>query len=209
MVMNSTEDVLYYIDRNNQLLKLNLCLDGTDVDEDQKLSEYVHGPFHHEPITGMDICLRKQLIVTCSESYICIWNWAEKKFEMAFKTPIGEEGTAVAFHPSGFHILAAVSDKIMMMNVLSNSIQEYHSIAHKNCREIRFSNGGHMFAAGVGSYTYIYDFYTAECPSNMKCQGHSGKIVNIDWFEDDSGFADCCNQGRVYRYDLQQQRATQ
>ena len=209
MVMNSTEDVLYYIDRNNQLLKLNLCLDGTDVDEDQKLSEYVHGPFHHEPITGMDICLRKQLIVTCSESYICIWNWAEKKFEMAFKTPIGEEGTAVAFHPSGFHILAAVSDKIMMMNVLSNSIQEYHSIALKNCREIRFSNGGHMFAAGVGSYTYIYDFYTAECPSNMKCQGHSGKIVNIDWFEDDSGFADCCNQGRVYRYDLQQQRATQ
>ena len=141
----------------------------------------------------MDICLRKQLIVTCSASYICIWNWAEKKFELAFKTPIGEEGTAVAFHPSGFHILAAVSDKIMMMNVLSNSIQEYHSIPLKNCREIRFSNGGHMFAAGFNNYTYIYNFYTAECPTNMQCKGHSGKIVNIDWFEDDSGFSDGCN----------------
>ena len=57
MVMNSTEDVLYYTDRNNQLLKLNLALDGTDVDSTK--SEYVHGPFHHEPITGMDTCLRK------------------------------------------------------------------------------------------------------------------------------------------------------
>ena len=127
---------------------------------------------------------------------------------MAFKTPIGEEGKAVAFHPSGFHILVAVSDKIMMMNVLSNSIQEYHSIALKNCREIRFSNGGQKFAAGVSSYTYIYDFYSADCPSNMQCKGHSGKIVNIDWFEDDSGISDGCNAGRACFYDLQIQRVT-
>ena len=127
--MNSTEDVLYYIDRNNQLLKVNLALDGTDVESTR--SEYVHGPFHHEEITGMDICLRKQLIVTCSKDYICIWNWAEKKFEMALKNPPGEEASAVAFHPSGFHILAAVGDKVQFLNVLSNSISEYYSVVMK------------------------------------------------------------------------------
>lgn len=57
LVLNSTEDVLYYIDRNNQLLKVNIALDGTDVESTR--SEYVHGPFHHEEITGMDTCLRK------------------------------------------------------------------------------------------------------------------------------------------------------
>jgi len=200
IVMNATEDVLFYIDRANQLLKLNLALDGTDVES--TMSEYVHGPFHHEEITGMDICLRKQLIVTCSASYICIWNWAEKKFEMAAKNPIGEEATAVAFHPSGFHVLAAVGDKLMFMNVLSNSISLYHEVVHKNVREIRFSNGGHLFAVGVGSYTLIYNFYTSSNPPNLKCIGHSGQLKNIDWFEDDSGFADGCASGKVFFYDL-------
>ena len=87
--MNSTEDVLYYIDRNNQLLKVNLALDGTDVESTR--SEYVHGPFHHEEITGMDICLRKQLIVTCSRRYINIWNYAERKLEISHSVPSGDE----------------------------------------------------------------------------------------------------------------------
>ena len=204
VVLNSTEDMLYFIDRNNQFLKLNIALDGTDVDS--TMSEYVHCPFHFEEITGMDICLRKQLVVTCSKSYICIWNYADRKFEICYKCPIGEEAMAVAFHPSGFHILAAVGDKVLMMNVLSHQIKEYHSIVMKNCREIRFSNGGHMFAAGVGSNTYIYNYYTVECPPNLQCKGHSGKINNIDWFDDDSGFADCCNGGLVFFYDLQIQR---
>jgi hypothetical protein len=56
-VLNSTEDVLYFVDRNNQLLKLNIALDGTDVES--TMSEYVICPFHFEEITGMDICLRK------------------------------------------------------------------------------------------------------------------------------------------------------
>ena len=122
MVITPEEDLLYYIDRNNQLLFTNLQLEASDPEAGK--SEYVIGPFHNEPITGMDICLRKQLIVTCSVSYICIWNWNDRKFELAWKTPPGEGATAVAFHPSGFHILAAVGDKFYMMNVLSNSLSD-------------------------------------------------------------------------------------
>lgn len=125
MVLSPEEDILYYIDRNNQLLQTNLSFDGSDPEAGYSI--YVQGPFHNEKITGMDICLRKQLIVTCSANYICIWNWDEKKFELAWRTPPGEDATAVAFHPSGFHILAAVGDKFYMMNVLSNSLFDYHS----------------------------------------------------------------------------------
>ena len=206
--MNSPiDDCLFYVDEHNQLLKVALALDGTDVESTN--SEYVHGPFHQNSITGMDICLRKQLVVTCSEHYIMIWNWHERKFEMAWPCPIGEGATAVAFHPSGFHILAAVGDKIMMMNVLSNSMSEYHNFVAKGCREIRFSNGGHLFAASHGIKTHVYNFYTSDCPPNMICTGHNGKIMNIDWFEDDSGFADCCSMGPVYFYDLEEQRENQ
>mmetsp|Transcript_18724 Transcript_18724/g.25313 ORF Transcript_18724/g.25313 Transcript_18724/m.25313 type:complete len:317 (+) Transcript_18724:221-1171(+) len=136
-----------------------------------------------------------------------IWNYNDNKFEVCWKTPIGEDATAVAFHPSGFHIVAAVGDKLLLMNVLSNSIIDYNSVSMKHCREIRFSNGGHMFAAGGGSITHVFNFYTVECPTNQQCKGHSGKITNIDWFDDDSGFSDSCSHGFCYFYDMQLQRA--
>ena len=125
MLITVDEDLLYYIDRNNQLLMTRLSFDGSDPEAGSTF--YVQGPFHNEKITGMDICLRKQLIVTCTATYICIWNWDERKFEMAWKTPPGEDASAVAFHPSGFHIVAAVGDKFYMMNVLSNSIVDYYT----------------------------------------------------------------------------------
>jgi len=58
-----------------------------------------------------------------------------------------EETNAVAFHPSGFHIVVAFSDKVTMMNVLSNSIKDFAVLSIKGCREIKFSNGGNLFAA--------------------------------------------------------------
>lgn len=57
MVLSPEEDVLYYTDRNNQLLQTNIVFE--EPDPLAYKSEYVHGPFHNEPITGMDICLRK------------------------------------------------------------------------------------------------------------------------------------------------------
>ena len=116
----------------------------------------------------MDICLRKQLIVTCSVSCIMLWNYAEKRFLMAYNLgPSSEAAPNVAFHPSGFHILACVGDKLLLLNVLSNRINEYQSIPFKNCKEVRFSHGGHLFAVGKDCYSYIHDFYTLDCPPNQ------------------------------------------
>jgi hypothetical protein len=57
----------------------------------------------------------------------------------------------VAFHPSGFHLVVAVQDKILLMNVLSKSLHPFKNIQVKACREIKFSNGGHLFAAAIGT----------------------------------------------------------
>jgi WD40 repeat protein len=93
------------------------------------------------------------------------------------------------------------------MNVLSNKLVGYHDQQLKNCREIRFSNGGHMFAAahGPGSIN-IYNFYTQECPANMSCKGHNQKVRSIEWYENDMGFTSCGMDGNVFFYDLQKQK---
>ena len=91
-----------------------------------------------------------------------------------------------------------------MMNVLSNSIKEYSSITIKHCREIKFCNGGHLFAAavGVGNFINVYNFYTGEMHHNMQIKGHNGKIRCIDWWDDDMGFTSCAQDGTCYFFDL-------
>jgi hypothetical protein len=58
-----------------------------------------------------------------------------------------EDPQAVAFHPSGFHVIVAVPDKIFLMNVLSKTLNPFKSIPIKHCSEVQFANGGHLFAA--------------------------------------------------------------
>jgi len=85
------------------LLKSNIALDGT---EEPARFDNVICSFHQSAITGMDICIRKQIVVTCSkDKSIRVWNYHTKTLEISY---IGtEEALAVALHPSGFHIVAA------------------------------------------------------------------------------------------------------
>lgn len=106
LALSPNEDVLYYVTTSNQLMKMQISLDGGPNDQ-QSPAEPVHSFFHQSCITGMDVCLRKQLIVTTSQRHIYIWNYATKTLEIQYKCQMSEEACAVAFHPSGFHIVVA------------------------------------------------------------------------------------------------------
>jgi cilia- and flagella-associated protein 57 len=80
---------------------------------------------------------------------------------------LAEEALAVAFHPSGFHVIVGIPDKLIIYNVLSKALTAGKSIPIKGCREIQFSNGGHMFAAAyLNNAVHVYNFYTGECPQH-------------------------------------------
>ena len=89
------------------------------------------------------------------------------------------------------------------MNVLSKSLQAFKNIAVKGCREIQFSHGGHLFAAAYGNgASYVYNFYTNECPPNFQCKCHISKVRAIDWFDNDMGFVSAGAGGDVFFWDL-------
>ncbi len=44
----------------------------------------------------------------------------------------------------------------------------------KACRDVVFSNGGHLFAATNGITLSLYNTYTCECLGNLR--GHNGKV---------------------------------
>ncbi len=73
----------------------------------------------------------------------------------------------------------------------------------KGCNEIRFANGGHLFAAVANEkHIHVYNFYTYDCTERMQFQGHMQRIMGIDWFSNDMGFTTCGQDGNIYFYDL-------
>ena len=169
LATNMNEDQIFAITNSGQLIECRVDLrDDHDLQKDPEF-EYVICPFHKSEVTGLDVCIRKQLIATCSkDKTVCIWNYNTMQLETK-PTLMGEECLAVAFHPSGLHLLVSLKDKINICNVLSREIKiSKQPIAHKHCYEISFSHGGQLFACAAGGNIakeiHIYNFYTNECP---------------------------------------------
>jgi len=202
LTVNSTEDQIYVITNTGQLLKGDMELNLEGAQPHNPKFDYLQEPFHKGEITGLDVCIRKQLIVTGSkDKTVSIWNYETRKRELTHQ--FTEEVLAVAFHPSGLHLLVALTDKIQFCNILSKSLNSFKQVTVKNCSEIRFSHGGHLFAAAMNSsHIHVYNFYTTDCPLPMQYTGHTNKVRCIDWFENDMGFASCGHDGNIYFFDL-------
>lgn len=157
----SNENYLVFTTDNSQILRTTLKVDKKC--EDSKY-EFLTYPFHSAPINGIDICLKKQLIITCAkDNTIRVWNYGTKHLEIC--EVYLDEPMSVAFHPSGFHIVVGFVDKMRMMNVYSRNIKTFKEIPIKACKEIKFSNGGHLFACANGHGVNVFKFYAAECPN--------------------------------------------
>jgi WD40 repeat protein len=97
------------------------------------------------------------------------------------------------------------TDRVRMMNVFSTSsstkgLKPYNTIAIKACREIKFSNGGHLFACASQSNINVYKFYTGENNNDMIYKAHLGPVRCLNWLDDDSGFISGGWDGNVYAW---------
>ena len=204
MCVNSKENFVYVTTSQGQMIGGYLDCKAANGPPYSATFDYVQGLFHKNEITGLDVCIRKQLIVTCSrDKTVNIWDYNNRSLEIQTQFP--EECLAVAFHPSGLHLVVAMQDKIQMCNVLSKSIVSFKSHPIKACTEIKFSHGGNMFACVANQKDiHVYNFYTSDCPPTMMFTGHVQRVRCIDWFENDLGFTTCCLGGNIYFYDLHQ-----
>ncbi|XP_051912727.1 LOW QUALITY PROTEIN: cilia- and flagella-associated protein 57 [Hippocampus zosterae] len=156
---------------------------------------------HTGPITSMDICIKKPLVATAcnKDRSIKIWNFEERTVETLKNET--ESVSCLSFHPSGLHIVVAFTDKLKLMNVNKDGEPEpYKEISQfRNCTDIRFSNGGHMFAAASQSVIYVYRFYLPDSPLKV-FKDHVAKIRSLFWSREDSLLVSCANDGTVYGF---------
>jgi WD40 repeat protein len=153
--------------------------------EREEVAEPLMYNFHNGRVTGLDVCIRKPLIVTCGlDKYVRIWNYVDKKMEV--EASFNEEPYSVAFHPSGFHVIVGFADKLRLMNVFRDVLKPFKDLQIKACKEVRFSHGGHMFAVANGSNIQIFHFYTLDSPPHMGFNSKHGKVRALVWSEDDT-----------------------
>jgi WD40 repeat protein len=198
MSLSSLENHLIFTTENNQILKTEINLDRRC--EESKY-EFLIFPFHSSSINGMDICLKKNILATCGQdNSVRLWNYNQKTLDIC-ETFIDEPFT-VAFHPSGLHLIVGFADKIRCFNICSRNLKIYNEIFVKGCREIKFSNGGHLFACADNHNIKVFRFYQGDCPEGYTFKEHVNRVRSINWFDDDSGFVSTGNDGLCIAWKL-------
>ena len=197
--ISSQEDTIIFSTDNQQILKLMINLERPTDEVDY---QYLVLPFHARQINGMDSCIKKPFIATTSiDRTVKVWSYTSANgFNLEIDKHFKEEPYCVAFHPSGFHLVVGFNERIRMMNLFEKDLMPYKDIQVKLCREIKFSHGGHLFAAANGSAIQVYKFYLPENPKVFK--GHNGTIRCITWLDDDSGFVSSGWDASIYVWKL-------
>jgi len=156
--------------------------------------------FHNpKPISGLDVALRKPLILTCSkDNSLRLWNYRTHTLEQMKVFP--EEMHSVALHPTGLHCAIGFTDKLRIYHVLVDDLRICLEVSIKACRICRFSNGGQMLAAASGNSIVIYDFYTGEKICDLR--GHNSKVRSIHWLPSGFQLLSCGQDGAVYVWSI-------
>lgn len=187
----------------NQLLTVPLT--NLNVKEGTPNFENILSSFHmpnskgEAAITGMDVAVWKQMVVTCGKDRtVRVWNPTEKKAELSMQ--FDEDPLSISVHPSGIYIAVAFTDKIRFLSLLLDEIFLVREIVARQCSLVKFSVGGHLLAAALGSNLQVFNTYTGAPVATLR--GHNNKIKNLIWSCYDSKMMTIGSEGVVYHWEL-------
>ncbi|CAF3835653.1 unnamed protein product [Rotaria sordida] len=197
MCLSPSEETLVALTDHQQIYQLSFS--GIDITKDVATFSYLTEGYHHAQVTGVDTCVRKQLIATCGvDRSVRLWNYETGTLEVCKE--FQEEAYTVSIHPSGLFILVGFSDKLKLFTILIDDLRPFKEFSIRGCREALFSNGGHLFAAVHGNVIQIYSTVTFENITNLK--GHNGKVRQLIWSPDDTRLFSCGMDGAVYEWEV-------
>ena len=137
--ISSQEDTIIFSTDTKQLIKLSINMENKT---DDIKYEHLLFQFHSRSVDGMDVCIKKNLVATCSmDKTVKIWSYSSAQgLQLEINQSFNDEAFCIAFHPSGFHVVVGFADGIRMMNIFKKSLDTFKTITSvKNCREICFS----------------------------------------------------------------------
>eukprot|EP00668_Euglena_longa_P001720 GGOE01002026.1.p1 GENE.GGOE01002026.1~~GGOE01002026.1.p1 ORF type:complete len:1332 (+),score=571.64 GGOE01002026.1:60-4055(+) len=193
------ENVVCCVDTNEMMYFSLASVDILKSDDSTSFKPLPIG-FHSDTVTAIDVCIQKSIVVTSAlDKYVRVWNYLKKQLEVvkAFE----EEALSMACHPTGLLLVIGFKYRMCMFDILTNDLHTCADFPVKNCREVRFSNGGQYFAAVVVNRILIFSTYTFDCLGSL--QGHSSMVKSICWTKNDTGLVSAGFEGAIYEWKVE------
>ena len=199
---NEESMICCYADNELSLFSLaNVdILDHERPEEVQQAFKLLPIGFHCDSVSAVDVCIQKSIVVTASvDKQIRIWNFVKKKMEIRMQ--FQEEALSVSVHPSGIWLLVGFKYKLCMFSVLLDTLHLCQEFPIKQCREVRFSNGGQFFAAAVVNRIFIFHAYSYEPVGHLT--GHSSVVKSFCWSSNDQMIISAGFEGTIYEWKVE------
>lgn len=189
--LTQTEDYILLCTDSKQIYRLPLL----DHPPDSTSGNQPLHPFHRNQVTSLDLAIRRPLLASCGpDKSVRIWNTADTSPEVVRQ--FMDDPYALSLHPSGLFLLVGFADKLRLMSVTVDDLRMYQEFPLRGCREVRFSNGGGLFAAVQGTSIHVFNTWSYEPVATFK--EHTGKVKSIAWSSDDTSLVSAGFDGGVF-----------
>eukprot|EP00817_Percolomonadidae_sp_ATCC50343_P006606 CAMPEP_0117420264 /NCGR_PEP_ID=MMETSP0758-20121206/1630_1 /TAXON_ID=63605 /ORGANISM="Percolomonas cosmopolitus, Strain AE-1 (ATCC 50343)" /LENGTH=1154 /DNA_ID=CAMNT_0005201763 /DNA_START=555 /DNA_END=4016 /DNA_ORIENTATION=- len=199
MCASKKEESIILGTEKNQLVHFNLSnVDIMRANEEN--FEMLPIGFHGDEVTGIDVCTQKSIVATVSvDGVLRIWDYLKREVILQKSFP-GEQLYSVSLHPSGTNILIGFRYKLCLYNILTDDLFKLCEWFFKSCKIVRFSHGGHLFAAATTTAIIVIDSYNFQTVANLR--GHTGMVKDLVWSENDLQLCSAGFEGVLYEWSI-------
>ena len=109
VALSPFEDNIVFTTSSEQIIKVSY---NTERPNEEQHYEHLISSFHSKPIFGLDFCIKKELVATCSsDRTVRLWSYTTANmFQSEICQAFDQEAHAIAFHPSGLQLVVGFSD---------------------------------------------------------------------------------------------------
>ncbi len=191
---HSFDKVCAFLSEVNEIYTLDLTT-GDDMSD----KSFVQVACGQKDIHAMAICGQKILTAGLDRA---VRYWDIARGEQRLCKYFTEVPNALAFHPSGLHVIILFPDEIRCVHLLVDDLRTFWEIRlpRKMCQICTISNGGHKFAIAHDNLIRVFNFYTGELSQELK--GHNYRITKLEWRYGDAEIISIDEDGILYRWDI-------